>query len=111
MTKVIDGIIGQDRNGEWISRETNPWVQLAWLNSQRVGLIRLYDRPTLQNGANSGTLTFSDGSTIQVTGIPNDGTVKEISFAPKTITWVTFQVIGGSGANVGLSEFQVFSAP
>jgi hypothetical protein len=53
-------------------------------------------------------LSFSDTSTVGVTGIPKDGTAKTVTFANKTITWVKFQVSGGNGQNVGLSEMQVF---
>jgi hypothetical protein len=107
--RAIDNVIGQHNTGEWASAgELNPWIQLTWGSAQTVDRIRLYDRPNLTDTANSGTLTFSDGSSIAVSGIPNDGSVKEITFAARSVTWVRFQVQGGAGINVGLSEFQVF---
>lgn len=109
--KAIDGIIGIHETGEWASLgELNPWIQLNWSTSRTINKIRLYDRPNLTDAANGGTLSFSDTSTINVTGIPNDGSMKEITFADKTVTWVKFQISGGSGLNVGLSEFEVYKS-
>jgi hypothetical protein len=109
--KAIDGIIGIHETGEWASLgEINPWIQLNWAVSRTINKIRIYDRPNTTDAANGGTLSFSDTSTITVSGIPNDGSMKEITFADKTVTWVKFQVSGGSGMNVGLSEFEVYKS-
>ncbi|MCD9025392.1 DUF7402 domain-containing protein [Cohnella silvisoli] len=98
--------------GEWASQgEQNPWIQFNWSASQTIDTIVLYDRLNLIDNANSGTLTFSDGSSIPVTGIPADGSAKTISFTPKNVTWVKFTVSGGIGLNVGLSEFQAYKTP
>ncbi len=106
---VVDGIIGQWNTGEWASNgELNPWVNLAWSSPHTVNKIVLYDRVNTTDWAPGGLLTFSDGSTVTVTGIDNAGAAKTVTFTNKTITWVNFQVQGGSGQNVGLSEFQVF---
>jgi hypothetical protein len=110
-SKAGDGIIGIQDTGEWASRgEQNPWIQLNWSSSQKIHKIVLYDRNNLVDAANGGTLSFSDGSTVPVTGLPNDGTGKIFSFPEKTVSWVRFQVSGGSGLNIGLSELQVFLA-
>jgi len=107
-TNVIDGIVGQQGTGEWASNsEANPWIQLAWSSSHIVNKIVLYDRPDSSDWSQGGTLTFSDGSSVTVTGIPNNGTAKVITFPDKNITWVKFQVTGSSGCN-GLAEFQVY---
>lgn len=108
--KAIDGIIGQSPAGEWASRgEQNPWIELTWAEPRTVTTIRLYDRIGADN-ANGGTLTFSDGSSLAVTDIPTDGSVKEVTFPARTVTWVRFQITVGSGPNVGLSEFVVLGA-
>jgi hypothetical protein len=105
---VIDGIIGQQGTGEWASNsEANPWIQLTWSASHIVNKIVLYDRVDTSDWSQGGTLTFSDGSSVTVTGIPNNGTAKVITFPDKSITWVKFQVTGSSGCN-GLAEFQVY---
>jgi len=105
---VIDGIVGLQGTGEWASNsEANPWIQLSWSSSHIVNKIVLYDRPDSSDWSQGGTLTFSDGSSVTVTGIPNNGTAKVITFADKSITWVKFQVTSSSGCN-GLAEFQVY---
>ncbi len=107
-SNTIDNIIGEQNNGEWASAgEQNPWIQLTWSASKTINSVVLYDRATIDD-ATAGTLTFSDQSSIPVTGIPADGTTgKVVSFANKNVTWVKFQVTAGTGPNVGLSELQV----
>ena len=70
----------------------------------------LYDR-TSGDDANGGTLTFSDGSTVDVSGIPGNGDAKTVTFAMRTFDSVRFQVNGGTGPNVGLLEFEVYARP
>ena len=109
--KAVDGIIGIHANGEWASNgETNPWVKLEWSNNQRIDKIVLFDRSNNVDNVNEGVLRFSDSSTINITDIPTDGKAKEISFSDKEVTWLEFEVTGGIGSNVGLSEIQVFSS-
>lgn len=108
---VRDGVIAQWSVGEWASAgEQNPWVQLDWSRSIETDSITLYDR-SIPEDANAGTLTFSDGSTIDVEGIPAGGGAKTVNFPMKSIDWVRFQVTAGTGPNVGLSEFEVQAVP
>lgn len=110
-SNVSDGIIGQNVTGEWASSaQLNPWIQLTWPTSTTLNKITFFDRPNAWDWAPGGTLTFSDGSTVTVSGIPNNGTARSISFPSKNVTWVKFQVAGGSGGNVGLSELQAWSS-
>ena len=110
-SKAVDGIIGASGNGEWASNgELNPWIKLDWSSSRTINKVVLYDRANLTDDVNGGTLSFSDGSSISVTRVENDGIGKEVTFADKVVTWVKFQVSGGSGQNVGLSEIEVFEA-
>ena len=88
--------------------EQNPWVKLEWNTAQTINKIVIYDRPDSNTWATGGTLTFSDGSQLPVTGVPNDGSACVVTFSNKTITWVKFQISGSAAGNVGLSEFQVF---
>lgn len=105
--KAIDGIT--TAAGEWVSTETNPWLRIDWVNSHTVDRVVLFDRGGSAH-ANSGTLTFSDGTSVPVTGIPTDGSAKVVSFPARPVTWVRFQVTGGSGSGVGLAEFRVLAA-
>ena len=73
--KVHDGVIGQKDGGDWASRgEREPWVQLDFAEPVRTDRIVIYDRPGTQDDINGGELTFSDGSTVAVSGVPADGT-------------------------------------
>lgn len=103
----VDGVIGKS-TGAWVSGgETNPWLQLSWPAPRTLNRIDLFDRISATNNVNSGRLVFSDGSSIDVTDIPPNGKGKAVSFDSKTVTWVKFEVTGGTGTNVGLSEIQV----
>jgi len=99
---AVDGKDGE-RNGTWASAgESTPWIQL-------IRGVRLCDRPNVEDHTEAGTLTFSDGSSVQVSDIANDGSAKTVLFDPKTVRWVRFQVTGGPGPNLGLCEFEVLS--
>ncbi|MGW3960811.1 DUF7402 domain-containing protein [Amycolatopsis sp. NPDC005003] len=105
--KAVDGVT--TAAGEWVSTETNPWIRVGWVNRHQVDRVVLYDRPGGAD-ANSGTLTFSDGTAVAVTGIPADGTPKPVIFPARPVSWVKFQVTGGSGGDVGLAELRVLGA-
>jgi hypothetical protein len=58
----------------------------------------------------AGLLVFSDGTTLPVGELADDGkTGTEVTFAPKTISWVAFFVtkVKPSTRNVELSEITV----
>jgi len=117
-SNLTDGIIGIDGMGEWACEGVTtdwgyirfPWVQLDWVQSQRINKIVLYDRPTEQEHIAGGKLLFSDGSVVWVNQLPNDGSGKAITFPTKTISWVRFVVTDGTGSDLGLSEMEVFPA-
>jgi len=109
--KVIDGISGGHGNGEWASNgETTPWVQLTWPIERSISRIILYDRTNSDDLIDSGLLTFSDSSSIDVGALPNNGEALTIKFPDKKVTWAKFQVTAGNGFNVGLSEIEVIEA-
>ena len=113
--KAIDRIIsGYPNNSaaEWASNRerAGAWLQLDWTSNQTVNRIRLYDRPNTSDQITGATLLFSDGSSVAVGALPNDGSVYEISFAARTIRWVRLRVdtTSASTGRVGLSEIEVF---
>jgi predicted alpha-1,2-mannosidase len=109
--KVFDGVIGSKDSGDWASRgERNPWIQLDWEEPIRADKIILFDRSG-QDNANGGTLTFSDGSSVEVDDIASDGSATTVELDMKTFEWVRFQIEGGTGPNPGLSEFEVYAVP
>jgi predicted alpha-1,2-mannosidase len=107
--RAVDGRPIRSGAVEWASAgETNPWIQLDWDEPQKVAEVVLSDRAGASPNVGAGTLTFSDGSSVDVTGIPADGADKVVTFAPRTVDWVRFQATGGSGAGVGLNELEVW---
>ncbi|NND06446.1 MAG: glycoside hydrolase family 92 protein [Saprospiraceae bacterium] len=115
---AIDGLIGLDGVGEWACKGETvfwgyikyPWLKLQWQQKQSIDKILLYDRVADDAHTAGGTLIFSDGSEVVVTAIPNDGTARLVTFAPKHVDWVKFQVTDGDGKDLGLSEIEVFPA-
>ncbi|MFF1819870.1 AbfB domain-containing protein [Kribbella sp. NPDC058245] len=96
---------------EWNSTETNPSIRVDWANSHTIDRVVLADRVSTTSNVTSGTLLFSDGTSVPVSAVPADGTPKVASFPAKVVTWAKFQATGGSGSNVGLRELRVLSAP
>lgn len=111
--KAIDGVVeGYPRHGgnEWASNgELNgAWIKLNWSKSHVINKVVLADRPNDVDHIISGTLTFSDGSTVKVGELPNDGTPLSININKNNITWVKFTVDTAKGHNVGLAEIEVY---
>ncbi|WP_425442966.1 DUF7402 domain-containing protein [Stigmatella aurantiaca] len=101
--RAADGRIGP--GNEWVSAwELNPWIKLEWDTPRTLQAVDLYDRVNAWPNVNAGTLSFSDNTVVEVTGIPPDGALKAITFAPKTVTWMKFEATGGTGNLNGLAE-------
>lgn len=113
-----DGLIRYDGRGEWACRGAvaswgvmhMPWAQLEWDEEVTIERVVLYDRVSPEEHLAGGTLRFSDGSEVSVTGIPNDGSPRSVTFAPRKVKWMRFEATDGAGKNIGLSEIEVFPA-
>ena len=119
-TRVSDGLIRILNTGEWRSGSRLdmrgrvrpfPWVQLDWDYPVNISQIILYDCPDISSHTAAGTLSFSDGTSIDVNLIANDGAPKVVDFDSKRVSWVRFQVTDGEGENLGLSEIEVLPSP
>jgi hypothetical protein len=113
--KAIDGVADGypgDYTNEWATNgeKAGAWIQLDWTQNYTVNTIRLYDRPNTYDQITSATLTFSDGTSMSVGALNNDGSAVDISIGGKSIRWVRLIVnsVGSNTANVGLSEFEVY---
>jgi len=119
-TKAIDGIVDgwpHDYTKEWAtvgelgevpnSLIKGAWIKLNW-SYVTVSQVILHDRPNLDDHVLTGTLLFSDGSSLPVGALPNNGTGLSVLFPYKTVTWVKFRVDSAVGANIGLAEIEVF---
>ena len=115
-SKVIDGNIRLLNKNEWVSSSSMtfwgqidyPWIRLDWDSVRHINKVILYDRPASEAHIAGGILHFSDGSKIDVLQIPNDGSPKVISFLPKAVEWIRFEVSDADGINLGLSEIEVY---
>ena len=112
-TAAINGVLDGYPNNwpqEWASvgQLTGAWIQLNWAQAITTSLIVLHDRPNTIDNVRAGTLSFSDGSTINVGTLPDNGDGLPVNFGLKTITWVKFTVNQAVGQNIGLSEIEVY---
>ena len=111
---VVDGYPG-DHTKEWATNRqgVGAWLNLSWLSPYSVNQVVLYDRPNLDDQITSATLAFSDGSSVAVGPLNNNGTATTITFPAKVITGLRMTVNGVSSATLsaGLSEIQVFGTP
>jgi hypothetical protein len=111
---VIDGYPG-DYTKEWVTidRGVGAWIRLAWMAPYSVNTVVLYDRPNLEDNILSATITFSDGSSIEVGPLYNGGMPTEVSFPSKIIygLTVTINEVTNRTNNAGLSEVEVYGSP
>ena len=91
--KAIDGSpLGYpvDYSREWVTvrQGAGAWIQLTWSAAVTLNRVVLYDRPNASDQITGGTLTFSDGSSVPVGPLANDGTAVTVDFASRSVTWV-----------------------
>jgi hypothetical protein len=113
--KAVDGIVDGypgDYTREWATNgeRAGAWITLSWSAPYVVDQIVLHDRPNANDQVTGGTLAFSDGSTISVGSLANDGASVAVPFTSRTITSVTFTItsVSNSARNIGLSEIEVY---
>lgn len=114
-SKVANGIVEgdpRDYRQEWKAGATaGEWVQLTWPADVRISQVNLWDRQMDGEDVTAATLSFSDGSSVEVGALPASGAVRIVTFAPKTVRWVRFTVDAATGAETGLAELAVFGVP
>ena len=113
--KAVDGVVDGwpgDYTKEWatVGGKAGSWIRLDWSSAYTVDHVVLYDRPNLNDQVLSGTLLFSDGTSVPVGSLPDDGTGLTVTFGSRTVTWVRFTVntVKSTTFNIGLAELQVF---
>jgi hypothetical protein len=114
-TKAVDGVVDGypgDFTREWatLGQGAGAWLNLSWPTGTTLYRAVVFDRPNDNDQITAGTLVFSDGSTVAVGTLPNDGSGLTVNFTARAATSVRFNVTTVSGAteNVGLAEIQVF---
>ena len=113
--KAIDGSpLGYpaDYSKEWVSARqgAGAWLQVTWPSAVTVERVVLYDRPNLSDQITSGTLTFSNGLSVSVGALSNDGAAVPVSFSSRSVTWVRLTVdsVRAGTSNVGLAELEAW---
>ncbi|HSB96067.1 MAG TPA: PIG-L family deacetylase [Spongiibacteraceae bacterium] len=108
---VADGYPG-DFTKEWaaIGEGVGAWLELQWPVPVDINHVVLFDRPNSSDFILGGVLTFSDGSSVNVPPLHNDGGALEIGFTRRTVTSMRFTAtaVSASTENVGLAEIQVY---
>lgn len=111
--KAIDGIAdGYPRfpENEWVTmaETAGAWIELRWDQVYTIDRVVLYERPNPDDHIIRATLSFSDGSSLPVGELPNNGMEHEVNFAPKTVRWLKLTIDEAVGRNIGLSEVEVY---
>ncbi len=117
-SKAIDGVIDGypgDYTREWATNGggAGSWLQLTWSSPQTFDTIVLYDRPNLNDQITGGNIQFSDGTSIPVGTLPNNGTAYTLTFTAKTVTSLQLNItsVSPTTSNIGLAEIQVLGFP
>jgi len=113
---LIDGVaegFPENKTAEWASDhgKVGTTVKLLWEMPEAVGGVWLYDRPNEFDHVLAAQVKFSDGSTVEVGALPDDGTAPfKLNFPERVITWleVTVTKVGPKTGNTGFSEIAVF---
>ncbi|AOY72472.1 chitobiase/beta-hexosaminidase C-terminal domain-containing protein [Paenarthrobacter ureafaciens] len=101
-----------DASREWVSagEKAGSWIQYNFTPTRTINAVTLGDRPILSDQVTGGNLVFSDGSTVPVPALPNNGSGLTINFPAKTVSSVRFNItsVSGSTTNAGLAEFEAY---
>ncbi len=115
-SKAVDGVVAGypgDYTKEWatVGGKTGSWVKMAWASARTVTKIVLHDRPNLNDQITAASISFSDGSTLSLGALANDGSAVIVTFPAKTITGLELNVssVSGTTQNVGLAEIEVWT--
>ncbi len=99
--------------GIWIpaASDSNAFVTYSFSEPHDIEKVILYDNPSLTDNIIHGKLSFSDGSSMEVTDFPTNGSPMEVLLDKKSgITEVTFSITEREGDKAGLSEFEVYTS-
>lgn len=115
--KAVDGVAAgfpTSPTNEWATEKqrVGAWIELRWATPQTVDRLVLYDRPNLNEHIRGATVRFSDGSTLTIGELPNNGSAASYTFTARTVTSVRMTVtsVSPKTSHVGLAEFEVFTS-
>ena len=107
--RINDGLMAIDHQGNWIAKTSDAWIRLDWNESQDISKVVIYNHPEEAYRVLTGKLTFSDGSSMDVT-LPEDGTAHAVEFESRKTDFIRFTVTSCKGKAAGLSEIEVYPA-
>ncbi len=115
---VNDGVIGGASllglgglaKNEWVATTgANSWVQLNFTANYLIKEVLLFGRTnTVATQVTAGTLTFSDGTSVDTGAIATSGTSVVLPTGGITVNWVRFTATKVSGV-AGLAELQIYN--
>ncbi|HEY7371617.1 MAG TPA: PIG-L family deacetylase, partial [Polyangia bacterium] len=115
--KAVDGVVGGypgDYTTEWATNggKAGSWLRLTWGAPVTLSRIVLHDRPNVNDQITSATLAFSDGSSVNVGALPDNGVSLVIALPPVTTTSVLLTITGVAATteNIGLSEIEAWTS-
>ncbi len=102
-----------DYTHEWatVGGRAGSWLRLSWSTPVSLNKIDLYDRPNTTDRITKATLTFSDGSVVNVGALTNNGAAVTLNFTTRTTTSVLLTITAVSAAtiNIGLAEIETWT--
>ncbi len=111
---VVDGS-PYDYTREWVTagQGAGAWIFLMWNKPYKVSRVTLYDRLNTNDQILGGVINFSDGTSIQVGPLNNNGEATEYAFPEKSITNMALIVtqVSATTYNTGLAEIGVCGTP
>ncbi len=114
--RAVDGYALGDPSAharEWATEGggAGSWIRLDYPAPTPVDGVVLYDRPNLRDQIMAGVLEFSDGSSVRLGELPNNGSGLTVRFPARTVTSVRLLVtaVSGSTKNVGLAELETYA--
>lgn len=101
-----------DATKEWVTagETAGSWIQYNFNPTRTINSVTLSDRPVLTDQVTGGNLVFSDGSSVAVPALPNNGSGLTVSFPARTVSSVRFNItsVSASTTNAGLAEFEAY---
>ena len=100
---------------EWVSNgeKAGAWIQYSFAAPTPLDGVTLFDRPDLANQITGAALAFSDGTSVPVAALPNNGSGVTIRFPVRTVTSVRLNItaVSGTTTDVGVAEFEAWRGP
>lgn len=100
---------------EWVSNseKAGAWIQYSYAAPTPLDGVTLFDRPGLVDQVTAASLAFSDGTSVPVPALPDNGSGVTIRFPVRTVTSVRLNITGVSSTTtaVGIAEFEAWRGP